>query len=225
MQSDTWNWTIRFNRIGISKNVGKYTRALPSHCSPVDRRTIGMENLELSDERKMPTAYQRKRPQSGNSTKEALIAALETINTGQKSINQESSYYNITARTLRRRLIGNNVEKVGLGVYPYNSNAIPEYAYLVYEANNNELTVTVLARRQPEQEEVTVPTVVPGLTTPEREIPLEQIAGPSSRSSALYFHPADPVAGPSSRPDIFLSKNSDKISSKIAFILRNCSNC
>ncbi|KAL3266732.1 hypothetical protein HHI36_010893 [Cryptolaemus montrouzieri] len=97
------------------------------------------------------------------------------------------------------------------GVYPYNPNA-----YLVDEGNNNELTVTVTARRQPEQEEVFVPTVVPGLTTPEREIPLEPIAGPSSRSSAFHFHPSDPVAGPSSRPDDFVSKNSDTISSVIA---------
>ncbi|KAL3283492.1 hypothetical protein HHI36_006632, partial [Cryptolaemus montrouzieri] len=58
------------------------------------------------------------------------------------------------------------------GVYPYNPNANPEYAYLVDEANNNELTVMVTTRRQPEQEEVPVPTVVPVLTTPERNTTL-----------------------------------------------------
>ncbi|KAL3277090.1 hypothetical protein HHI36_012448 [Cryptolaemus montrouzieri] len=101
-------------------------------------------------------------------------------------------------------------------VYRYNSNAVPKYAYLVDEANNNDLTLTLTVRRQPEQEEVPVPTVVPGLTTPEGEIPLEPIAGPSSRSSALYFHSSDPIEGPSSRPDNFVSKNSDTISSEIA---------
>ncbi|KAL3280749.1 hypothetical protein HHI36_003984 [Cryptolaemus montrouzieri] len=100
-------------------------------------------------------------------------------------------------------------------MYPFNP-YIPEYAYLVDEANNNKLTVTVTARRQPEQEKVPVPTVVPGLTTLEREIPLEPIAGPSSRSSALYFHHPDPVAGPSSRPDNLVSKNSDTIFFEIA---------